>query len=268
ACDARASIGTTAFGNRAGCKLTSRHLPTCVSINVLCAQQVDEQKMEIGLQPQETLRADPWNSYFCQRLVWREQAADLYRDVNQVRWFGGNKRLEAPQFVELELDPRRTTLFTGGLPYHRRHNLNQLDTLLQVRGETATQFRLGLGLDVPNPTVASQLFNSEVTVLNDVACPPNGPTGWLFHFDARSVIATHWETSGELGGSVVGFKVRLLETMGRPVKLRLTSVREASQAKKVNFAGEELESCELNEGQVVVRLDANEFAEIEVDWKS
>ena len=66
----------------------------------------------------------------------------------------------------------------------------------------------------------------------------------------------------------MGFKVRLLETMGRPVKLRLTSVREASQAKKVNFAGEELESCELNEGQVVVRLDANEFAEIEVDWKS
>ena len=225
-------------------------------------------EMEIGLQPQEMLRADPWNSYFCQRLVWREQAADLYRDVNQVRWFGGNKRLEAPQFVELELEPRRTTLFTGGLPYHRRHDLNQLDTLLQVRGETATQFRVGLGLDVPNPTVASQLFNSEVTVLNDVACPPNGPTGWLFHFDARSVIATHWESLGEVGGSVEGFKVRLLETMGRPVKLRLASVREASQAKKVNFEGEELESCELNDGQVVVRLDANEFAEIEVFWKS
>ena len=188
--------------------------------------------------------------------------------MNQVRWFGGNKRLEAPQFVELELEPRRTTLFTGGLPYHRRHDLNQLDTLLQVRGETATQFRVGLGLDVPNPTVASQLFNSEVTVLNDVACPPNGPTGWLFHFDARSVIATHWESLGEVGGSVEGFKVRLLETMGRPVKLRLASVREASQAKKVNFEGEELESCELNDGQVVVRLDANEFAEIEVFWKS
>jgi alpha-mannosidase len=225
-------------------------------------------EMDVEVRPEETLRADPWNSYFCQRLVWKDQAADLYRDVNQVRWFGGNKRLEAPQFVELEMDPRRTTLFTGGLPYHRRHHLNQLDTLLQVRGESAQQFRLGLGLDVPNPAAAATLFGSELTVLQEVACPPNGPTGWLFHIDARSVIATHWESVGAVDHAPEGFRVRLLETMGRPAKVRLSAVQEAVTARKVNLLGDEVESCEVVDGQVRLGLEAHELATIEVSWKS
>ena len=225
-------------------------------------------EMDIQLRPQETLRADPWNSYFCQRLVWKDQAADLYRDVNQVRWIGGNKRLEAPQFVELEMEPRLTTLFTGGLPYHRRHDLNQLDTLLQVRGETAQHFRLGLGLDVPNPAAAATLFGSELSLLGDVACPPNGPTGWLFHIDARSVIATHWQSLGETEQTPEGFKVRVLETMGRPVKVKLSSVQQAVSARKVNLLGDEIETCEVVDGQVRLVLEAHELADIEVSWKS
>lgn len=225
-------------------------------------------EIDLALKPNKVLRADPWNSYYCQRLVWRDQAADIYRDANQVRWLGGNKKLEAPQFVELEMEPKMTTLFTGGLPFHRRHDLNQLDTLLQVRGESAREFRMGLGLDVPNPAVAASLFGSELTVLRDIACPTNGATGWLFHIDARSVIATHWDSLGPVEQAPEGFKVRVLETMGRPVKVKLSSVREAVTARKVNLLGEEVESCEVVDGQVRFVLDAHELSEIEVSWKS
>ena len=51
-----------------------------------------------------------------------------------------------------------TTILTAGLPYHRRHGMRKLDSLLLVRGETARRFRLGIGIDLPQPMAAALDF--------------------------------------------------------------------------------------------------------------
>ena len=61
-----------------------------------------------------------------------------------------------------------------------------------MQGETARSFRLGIGIDVPNPTAAALGFLAPPLVLPDQPPPPT-PTGWLFHLDCRNVLATHWE---------------------------------------------------------------------------
>ncbi len=44
---------------------------------------------------------------------------------------------------------------------------------------------------------------------------PSPRSSWLFHIDARNLVATHWEPL-EQEGRIAGFRVRLLETEGRP----------------------------------------------------
>ena len=60
---------------------------------------------------------------------------------------------------------------------------------LVTRGETARTFRLGIGIDVPNPLAAALGFLAPPLVLPDQPPTPT-PTGWLFHLDCRNVLAT------------------------------------------------------------------------------
>ncbi|HAN96513.1 MAG TPA: hypothetical protein DCQ98_03345 [Planctomycetaceae bacterium] len=215
----------------------------------------------------EPLKSDPWKSYVCQRLVWRDQAADCWRDSSQVRVAAGPKRVEAPGYFEIEFEPRRTTLLTGGLTFHRRPESHHLDSLLKVRGETTTEFRFGLALDVPHGSHLAQHFRTPPIVVADVPCPPQGSTGWLFHVDARNVLATRWQGLTDEQGRTVGYRVRLLETLGRPAKVRLASAREAVSGAKVDFVGDRREACETTDGKVLVEMVPNEFVEVEVRWQ-
>ena len=74
-------------------------------------------------------------------------------------------RIEAPHFVDVRSERVRTTILTGGLPYHRRFGVRKMDTLLIVRGETARRFRLGVGIDLPYPAPAAIEFLAPRTVL-------------------------------------------------------------------------------------------------------
>ena len=123
-------------------------------------------------------------------------------------------QLESPHFIDIRTAKTRTTLLVGGLPYHCRVGPRKLDSLLIVPGESCRRFRLGIGIDLPSPLAAAVEFMVPPTML---ACsaPRSGNSGWLFHLDVRSVVATHWEpTAG-------GFRLRLLETDGRHVQLNL-----------------------------------------------
>lgn len=221
-------------------------------------------EIEGRLKPLEPLGSEPWRSYACQRLVWREQASDVWRDILQTRMAAGPKRLEAPQFVEIEFAPKRTTLLTGGHAFHRRPELHHLDTLLQVRGESVHDFRMGLVLDHAYPSALAQHFDTPAIVLADQPCPAQGASGWLLHVDAKNVLINHWSLIGEPGGEPKGFRVRLLETVGRPAKVRVTSVREPASAHRIDLGGQRLEPCVVADSRIELELAPQELAEIEV----
>jgi alpha-mannosidase len=217
-------------------------------------------EVEVELDPHEEPRADPWNSYFCARFAWADESAELFRTIHQTRQPATVKQFEAPHYIDIVSTKNNTTILTGGLPFHRRHEFRMLDSLLITRGERQRKFKFGIGVDLTHPLHdALALLTPKATV--QTAAPSTGAAGWLLHIDARNVIATACEPLVE-GGSVVGFKMRLLETVGRGAKTTLSCFRSIRSAEKVDPAGQSIGRCEIEDGKARVDIAAHEWVEV------
>lgn len=189
-------------------------------------------ELEIERQPE----ADPWDSYYALRFAWGYTGAELVRGVHSTVQASEAVLLEAPEFLAARAGDRNTTLLTGGLPYHRRFGTNKLDTLLVVRGEQARRFQVAVGVDLAYPASAAQQFLApEIVVPLDRR--PRSPLGWLFHVDAKNVLATAWEPLLS-EGRLLGYRVRLLETEGRATPIGLRSYRPVESAQRTQLDGE------------------------------
>ena len=223
-------------------------------------------EIEIHLDLHHEPSGDPWNSYFASRFAWADEGAELYRGVNQTRHRATARRLEAPDYIEIHEENWRTSILTGGLPFHRRVGYRMLDSLLVVRGESCRTFKLGIGIDLGQPMSQSMAWLADVPCLFEKAAPPSGSTtSWLFHLDARNVVATSWKPLMESGRSV-GFAVRLLETSGRACKVSMAAFQPISSAEQRDFKGESLGACRIDDGKAVVEMAAAEWLEVEVRW--
>ena len=158
---------------------------------------------------------------------------------------------------------KKPALLTGGLPFHRRVGRRFLDSILIVSGETNRRFQLGIGLDLPQRVHYARQFGMKPIVVNETAAPPAGQSSSaLLHVDARNVIVTRWVPMHE-DDLLVGYKVRHMESAGRPVRARLTSCRAVTAATQFKLNGEKIAECDLDEGRVVLQLTANEWVELE-----
>ncbi|HEX3725059.1 MAG TPA: hypothetical protein VHV08_02405, partial [Pirellulales bacterium] len=243
--------------------------------------------LHIEIEPLETLRSDPWNSYIAARFAWDDPSATLYRDVHLTRQPTTARRIEAPEYLEIEADSGATTLLAGGHAYHRRVGDRTLDTLLIVRGETARQFVLGIAVDATHPQVAALELFSPPLVLQEHDRPPTAAeTGWLFHLDTRSVVATHWQAldvplappddaepgdaiqhdANESAGRPRGFRVRLLDTAGRGGRVLLRTPWPVSTARRTNYLGETLGELSIEDDKVAIDFAPYEWAQVEAWW--
>ncbi|MBN1394313.1 MAG: hypothetical protein JW959_04770 [Pirellulales bacterium] len=202
---------------------------------------------------------DPWQSYYAARFAWKDETLNVYRSANVANVPTELTRLESPLFIDLRRGGQRTTLLCGGLPYHRRLGLRKLDALLIVHGETARRFRLGVGIDAPHPMSAALGFISPPLELPDRPPPPS-PTGWLFHLDCRNVQATRWEPI------IGGFRVRLLETDGRGVRLGLRCFRAVASARIVPVGDAAAEELSISGDRVEVPVGPHQWIEVEIRW--
>jgi len=221
--------------------------------------------VEIELNPTEEPLSDPWNSYYCCRFAWSSDLVDLYRSVNETRHRTEEKRFESPHYIELTDEKISTTILTGGLAQHRRHEERMLDTLLITRGESRRCFRLGIGADVAYPLQEAIGLLMPPAVLHDVPQPPSGNSGWLVHLSSRNVIATSVRPLVE-DGRVAGLALRLLEIAGRPANLAISTFRPLKTAETVDFLGATLASLPIEEGKARLDLAASEWTEVYVRW--
>ncbi|HEY5315654.1 MAG TPA: hypothetical protein VIK18_24200, partial [Pirellulales bacterium] len=223
-------------------------------------------RLEVELDVREEPRADPWNSYYAARFAWADETAEMLRSVAGTVQPTSNRRLEAPEFIELREGAARTAIFTGGLPYHRFNGDRMLDTLLVVRGESRRIFSLGIGVDVAHPAAAALELHDPLSVVPEAPVPTaeNG-SRWLFHLDVRNVVATHWEVAGE-GGPNAGFRLRLLETEGRAGRVHLRVFRTPRLARQIDFLGNPLAELAIEGDRVAVDLSAYEWIQIEAQW--
>jgi alpha-mannosidase len=222
-------------------------------------------EIEAELDPHDPEGAPPeaeaWSSYYAARFAWGDDTPTLYRGLNQATIATDLGQFESPHFVEIRNKAGRTTVLTAGRPYHRRQGMRKLDSLLLVRGETARQFRLGIGIDLAQPMAAALDFLTPTPTI-PLASRPKNDSGWLFHLDSRSVIATHWEAIVE-GGRVAGFRVRLLETDGRQGSLGLRSFRALRSALKAGGADRPPIELAAEGDRLTVPMRPYEWAEVE-----
>jgi len=221
--------------------------------------------VEAELDPAEETKADPWNSYYCIRIAWADQLAELFRTVNETRQAVAEQRFESPHYVDLSSEKQSTTLLTGGLTFHRRHGDALLDTLLITRSERERKFRFGIGIDLSHPMHDAIGLLQPPIVVPNVPQPASGNSGWLLHLSSRNVIATSL-TPLEENGRLAGFRARLLETAGRPANLLLTAFRAIKSAGTVDFLGQPLADCVLEDGKVKLDLAAHEWVEVVARW--
>ena len=217
--------------------------------------------LDIDRQPEP----DPWNSYYAVRFAWPDETTSVYRSVNLVSRPSDVSLLESPYFLDLRAPKTRTTILTGGLPYHRRFGLRMLDTLLLVHGETARSFRLGVGIGLLHPVPAALDFLAPRTLWPETAAAPLARSGWLYHVDAKNVVGTHWLPL-LLDGRVAGFRVRLLETEGRNTRVGLRSFQSVQTARKMDFENAQPVELSVEGDRVALDVGAHEWAEVEVNF--
>lgn len=220
--------------------------------------------VDIELDPLEETKSDPWNSYYCCRFAWGDETSDLFRTANETRQPASGQRFEAPHYIEMLNPKNSTTILTGGLPYHRRHEHRMLDSLLITRGERQRNFRVGIGIDLTHPMLDAIGLLTPLVVVPGVQRPTSA-SGWLFHLDSRNVVATHWEPLVD-EGKVTGFRTRLLETAGRPAGLTLSAFKPVGSAVRMDFLGQRLDQCQVLDGKIKLDLAAHEFVEVVGRW--
>ncbi len=221
--------------------------------------------VHIELDPVEEPRADPWNSYYCCRIAWGNELAELFRTVNETRQPVDEKRFESPHYVELADEKTSTSILCGGLTFHRRHEDRMLDTLLIARGERLRTFHLGIGVDLAHPMHEAIGILTPPIVVRDVPQPSSGASGWLLHLSSRNVIATSLLPLEE-NGKVAGFRVRLLETVGRPANLAISAFRPIKSATTADFLGNGLAELQIDDGKIKLDLAAHEWTEVIARW--
>jgi alpha-mannosidase len=221
--------------------------------------------LEVELDPVEEPKADPWNSYYCLRFAWSNEGADLFRTLHMTRTEALEKKFESPHYVEIADEKTSTTILTGGLAFHRRQEGHMLDTLLVTRGERQRKFRLGIGVDLQHPLHEAVGLLTPPVVVPNVPAPSSGSSGWLMHLSSRNVVATSWQPVDE-GGKIAGFRVRLLETAGRPVSLALTAFRALKSATTFDFQGQPVAEVTVEEGKAKLDLAAYEWVELVARW--
>jgi alpha-mannosidase len=222
-------------------------------------------ELEIELDIQRLPEPSPWRSYYAVRFAWSDETADVFQGVGLCRQPSDGKYLESPHFIEIAAPKTRLTVFPAGLPYHRRFGLRKLDTLLVVHGETARKFRLGIGVDARYPAHAAMDLLVPPGELCRPASAPATPWGWLFHLDARNVMATHWEPLCSQGHPT-GFRVRLLETEGRHSEFVLRSFRPVASAQRVDFLGGLQSELPVDGDQIHLELQPRQWIQMEATF--
>lgn len=223
-------------------------------------------RIAIDLEPLVQPKADAWKSYFAVRFAWKDEATDLFTTQQQTRQRVTGKRIEAPHYLELVGPKQRTTILTGGLPFHRKVGMRNLDSLLIVKGETARHFEIGIGVDLTHPyNEAVSMMCPPVVLPQQAAGPMPADSSWLFHISSRNISATHWEPLVE-SGNVVGFRVRLLETAARASTANLQAFRQIAAAHLLNFNGEKISDLTIVEKGVEISFEPRQWQYLECRW--
>ncbi len=220
-------------------------------------------RIRIRLQPERLPEGSPWSEYYACRFAWNDETAEVHRSLGWCRNATEASLLESPWYVHLTTQKHALTFLTPGLPFHRRIGLRRLDTLLMVKGETAREFELGIGLDLRYPLHAAlQLGESPISIpVNSTL--PEPACAWMMHVDVRNVLLTAVFPVAE-GDRLAGLRLELWETEGRAGDATIRFCRPLRSAYRLDLWQREIEPLPTAEDAVTVSFHRFQRRSVEV----
>lgn len=206
-----------------------------------------------------------WDNYLCSRIAWLEETAKIRRELHSTKYQSTEKRICAPNYLEIDDLETRLTLITGGLPFHQRSGKRQLDSLLVCPGETQRKFKFAVAV---NPKYSSQStadWNTPPTVLQQTKLSGNS-CNWLFHFNSKNIIVVCTKTLIDDNQRLCGVRFRLQETEGRRGDIRIRCPFPVKQAQLFNLFGVPMESLNFKENQVTADFLGSQLLDLQIHW--
>ena len=121
---------------------------------------------------------------------------------------------------------------------------------------------MGIAIDLKQPFRAAQAMLCSPVIVPTDAPLPSHPSAWLFHLDARNVVATEWHPVWN-DGQVSGLRVRMLETEGRAATATLRSLRPFQSARKIDGVGNTCDTCVVSDDRLTFTVKPFEQVDVE-----
>ena len=234
---------------------------------VVVAQRLPVAKIKIHLQPERLPEGPPWANYYACRFAWNDETAEVYGSSGWCRSKTEASLLESPWYVHLMTQKHALTFLTPGLPFHRRIGLRRLDTLLIVKGETAREFEVGIGLDLRYPLHAALQVMEPPVAVPIVSALPNPACAWMIHVDVRNVLVTGMSPLTE-EDRLTGLRLELWESEGRAGDAVIRFCRPVRSAYRLDLWQREIEPLAAAEDAVTVNFARFQRRAIEVRFRA
>lgn len=235
--------------------------------------------LEITIEPALEPGDKPWDSYYGARFAWNDPMTDVFAGVNGGSYLLESELLQAPEFVDVREENGSISILCGGLPFHRLHEGGRLDTILIPKGETATTFRLGIGVDLPHVYQSAQEFLLDDFAATGMIPAPQTPAAWLFSLGVKNVVIlrieplfekrtfseeTQGESAFEQNDTLTGFRLILLETENTHSNFSLRSFLPLKKAFKTDLLRNIKEERPIEDDRVKLEMHPREVLPLEI----
>ncbi|MBD3676696.1 MAG: hypothetical protein HUJ26_24550 [Planctomycetaceae bacterium] len=227
-------------------------------------------EIDIEIEPHIEPEGDPWSCYFTSRFAWKDESIVLTRGLLQGAHGIQGERFEAPYYLELAENDRRTTILMDGLPFHRRSGSRMVDSILIPAGESKRRFRFWIAFDEAYPMQAAhQMLIPPLTLRLDQS--PKTDTGWFFRLKQKNVQILGFEPitpapHQDSDQQSTGLSVRLLETEGRARRVQLQLLMTPQSARKRDAAGNTVADLMIQKNSVILEMRSHELATIDLNF--
>jgi hypothetical protein len=218
-------------------------------------------EVRVEFTPTHAPQGYAWHAYYGARFAWADERAAVLTGIAGLGVVNRHSRPGSGDFIDIRLGKSSVTVFPGGLPFAQKPNARMLDLVLRPAGEQATAFEWCVGIDRELALATALGVVSPVVVVPTEQGPPaSGPTGWLFHLDMPSLVATN------LRPAPTGVDVQLIESSGYGVAATLQAWKTPTRARLLDPHGEPMQELAIEGDGVLLDVPAGEMVRGRIEF--
>jgi hypothetical protein len=176
-----------------------------------------------------SLGGNPWQDYIAARVAVASESSICRLLLRDKVHRAHGRRVVAPLGLVLDEAERQTLIAGGGLPCHVRVKDRFVDTLLAVKGQSASKLQLHYGFDVTGPVEVAKTLLYPPPQIPISTNAKSADIGWLVHAAPKDLALLHLETRRRTDGRLAAI-VRVIQTRPASCNAALRFIHEVDAA--------------------------------------